>query len=173
MKWHVICLVTIFLVTVDPIECVSPLAIDQEPFYAPFTITVLASHHSGNDLFLWTHWSAMVWLYGACPGRVTLCRWKLTWRWAFSRKKRPTKKGRPVPANSRSSPTPVSGKTVAQPVTDLGPSSAAPVAAEGKVGVPSRIVLRPGVILTQRGIQLRPMIARLGEDVEEYRALVG
>jgi len=33
------------------------------------------------------------------------------------------------------------------------------------------MVLRPGVILTKRGVQLRPMIARLGEDVEEYRAL--
>jgi hypothetical protein len=33
------------------------------------------------------------------------------------------------------------------------------------------LVLRPGVILTKRGIQLRPVIARLGNDVKEYRAL--
>jgi len=37
--------------------------------------------------------------------------------------------------------------------------------------IPLRLVLRPGVLLTGRGVQLRPMIARLGQDVEEYRDL--
>jgi hypothetical protein len=37
--------------------------------------------------------------------------------------------------------------------------------------VPLRLVLRPGLILTKRGIQLRPVIARLGDNVDEYRAL--
>ena len=32
-------------------------------------------------------------------------------------------------------------------------------------------VLRPGLVLTKRGIQLRPVIARLGDDVDEYRTL--
>jgi len=58
-----------------------------------------------------------------------------------------------------------------QPVTDPEPISEPPVAAEENARVPLRMVLRPGVILTKRGVQLRPMIARLGKDVEEYRAL--
>ncbi|MBU1877713.1 MAG: hypothetical protein KJ734_02070 [Chloroflexi bacterium] len=37
--------------------------------------------------------------------------------------------------------------------------------------MPLRLVLRPGVILTKRGMQLRPMIARLGDDVQAYQAL--
>jgi len=173
MKWHVICLVTIFLLAVNPIECTNPLTTERGALCVPFTITVPASHHDVNYLFSWTQWSAVVWAYGACPGRVTLCRWRLTWRWAhlFSRKKRPTKKGRPVPENSRTSPAPVSDKTAARPGTDPEPSSEPPVAAEENVRVPLRMVLRPGVILTKRGVQLRPMIARLGKDVEEYRAL--
>jgi hypothetical protein len=44
-------------------------------------------------------------------------------------------------------------------------------AAEEDEHIPLRLVLRPGVILTGRGIQLRPMIARLGQDVEAYRDL--
>ena len=173
MKWHATCLVTIFLLVVSPIEYASLPVTDRGPFCAPFVITVPASHHSDSYLLLWVHWSAVVWAYGACPGRVTLCRWKLTWRWghSLSREKRPTKKGRPVPANSRTSPAPASGKTVAQPAIDPEPSSEPPVTAEENSRAPLRMVLRPGVILTKPGLQLRPMIARLGEDVEEYRAL--
>ena len=181
MKWHVICLVTIFLLAVNPIECTNPLTTERGALCAPFTITVLASHHGVNYLLWWTHWSAVVWAYGAChfgrlsawPGRVTLCRWKLTWRWghSLSRKKRPTKKGGPVSSPSRTSPASASGKTAARPGTDSEPSSEPPVAAEENGRVPLRMVLRPGVILTKRGVQLRPMIARLGKDVEEYRAL--
>jgi len=33
------------------------------------------------------------------------------------------------------------------------------------------LVPKPGVILTKRGLQLRPVIARLGNDVKEYQAL--
>jgi len=170
MKWHVICLVTIFLLAVDPIECASPLATERGPFYAPFAITVLASHYGVNYLFWWAHWSAVVWAHGACPGRVALCRWKLTRRWPFSRKKRPIEKGRPVPANSHTGSAPVSGKTAVRPGTDPEPSSEPAVAAEENGRVPLRMVLRPGVILTKRGVQLRPMIARLGKNVVEYRA---
>jgi len=52
-------------------------------------------------------------------------------------------------------------------------SSEPPATTKTKEGtrVPLRLVLRPGVILTKRGIHLRPMIARLGNDVKEYRAL--
>jgi len=33
------------------------------------------------------------------------------------------------------------------------------------------MVLKPGVILTKRGVQLRPMTSRLGDDVPAYQAL--
>lgn len=173
MKWHVVCLVTIFLLAVNPIECTNPLTTERGALCAPFTITVLASHHGVNYLFWWTHWSAVVWAYGACLGRVTLCHWKLTWRWghSLSRKKRPTKKDEPVSSHSRTSPASASGTTAARPGTAPEPSSEPPVTTEEDGRVPLRMVLRPGVILTKRGVQLRPMIARLGEDVEEYRAL--
>jgi len=173
MKWHVICLVTIFLLAVNPVECTNPLTAKSGALCAPFTITVPAFHHGVNYWFWWTHWSAVVWAYGACPARVTLCRWKLTWRWghSLSRKKRPVKKGEPVSSHSRTSAASASGKTAARPGTDSEPSSELPVAAEENGRVPLRMVLRPGVILTKRGVQLRPMIARLGEDVEEYRVL--
>ena len=66
MKWHVICLVTIFLLAVNPIECASQLTIERGAFCSPFTITVPASHHGVNYLFWWAHWSAAVLAYGAC-----------------------------------------------------------------------------------------------------------
>jgi hypothetical protein len=171
MKWHVICLVTIILPVISPIKCASLPVTDRGPFCAPFVITVPASHHSDSYLLLWVHWSAVVWAYGACPRQVTLCRWKLRWRWghSLSRKNRLVKKRQPVPANSRTSPASASSKMVARPVTDL--STETPVAAEGSGRVPLRMVVRPGVILTKRSIQLRPMIAWLGKDVQEYRAL--
>ena len=173
MKWHIVCLVTIFSLAVNPIECASLLGTDYDAFSIPSVVTVPASDHSGNSLFSWMRWRAVVWAYGACPGRVTLCRWKLTWRWVhlLSRKKRPTKKGRPVPSNSRIHPVTAFGKTVVQPVVDPESSSEIPIAAEGNERVSLRIVLHPGVILTKRGVQLRPMIARMGETVEGYRAL--
>ena len=115
MKWHIICLVTIFSLTINPIECASPLATDRGPFCVPSVVTAPASRYSGNCLSAWVRWWAVVWVYGACPGRVTLCRWKLTWRWVhlLSRKKKPAQQGKPVPSNSSTSPVTASGKTVA------------------------------------------------------------
>ena len=52
MKWHAVCLITIFLLTVNPIGSALPLATERGPFCAPFAITVLASHHGVNHL-LW------------------------------------------------------------------------------------------------------------------------
>ncbi len=37
--------------------------------------------------------------------------------------------------------------------------------------IPFRMVLRPGVLLTKQGIQLRLMIARLGKNTNKYQAL--
>ena len=145
MKWHIICLVTIFLLAVNPIEHAGPLATEQEPFRAPFTITVSAFHHGDCYLFWWAHWSAVVLAYGVCPGRVTLCRWRLMWR---RRRSSSRQKRKPVPADCHTSPVSVSGETAAQPVTDPEPTSETPVAAEGNGRVPLRMVLRPGVSWT-------------------------
>jgi len=181
MKWHVICLVTIFLLAVSPIECTNPLTTERGALCAPFTITMLASHHGVNYLLWWTHWSAVVLAYGAChfgrlsawPERVTLCRWRLVWRRrrSSSREKRRSKKGKPIPADCHPSPLSASGEPAAQPATGSELPSEPPVAVEENDRVPLRMVLRPGVILTKRGVQLRPMIARLGKNVVEYRAL--
>ena len=43
--------------------------------------------------------------------------------------------------------------------------------AEQAARISLRLVLKPVVILTKRGAQLRPMIARLGDDVPAYHAL--
>lgn len=173
MKWHIICLITIFLLTVNPIGHASPLAAGRESFCLSLAITAPVFHHNDNCLLLWVHWSVVVWVYGACPGRVTLCRWRLTWRWrhSSSQEKHPTEKSKPISANSRTNTARASGKTVAQPVTGSEPSSETSAATDEDIRIPLRMVLRPGVILTKRGIQLRPMIARLGKDVKEYRAL--
>jgi hypothetical protein len=52
-----------------------------------------------------------------------------------------------------------------------GGESEPPPAAGEDAHIPVRLVLKPGVILTKRGLQLRPMIARLGDDVKAYQAL--
>jgi hypothetical protein len=51
--------------------------------------------------------------------------------------------------------------------------SSEPQSTEGESAprFPLRLVVRPGVILTKGGLQLRPLIARLGDDVSAYRAL--
>jgi hypothetical protein len=68
----------------------------------------------------------------------------------------------------RAAPT---GKTAAQSVAEPELSGEMPVVSEGSGQIPLQMVLRPGVLLTKRGIQLRPVIARLGQDVEAYRLL--
>jgi hypothetical protein len=158
MKWQVICLVTVLLMSVGPGGFVSPLVADHS---VSFVIAAPASDHVGGCLFLWTHWSAVVLAYGACPGRLTLCRWRLRWRWErlSSQKKHPGQRCPSVPSGSR----PTESRSVK-------PSSEPPCTVEN-TRLPLRLVLRPGVILTKRGIQLRPLIARLGDDVAEYRAL--
>ncbi|MCP4544143.1 MAG: hypothetical protein GY832_44090 [Chloroflexi bacterium] len=61
-------------------------------------------------------------------------------------------------------------ETVVRLITEPEATDEAKVKA-GDTKVPLRIVLRPGLILTKRGIQLRPLIARLGMNVDEYRQL--
>ena len=176
MKWHTICLATILLLAVNPIEFASALANDREPYEAQLVTTTPTSDHGLNYLFLWAHWQAVMGTYGACRGRVTLCRWGRVWRWGRSpsRKKRSREKRKPASSSSppdRASSATTSGETEAQPDTEPKPSDRPVTAAKKKSRVPLRLVLRPGVILTKKGIKLRPVIARLGKDVEEYCAL--
>jgi hypothetical protein len=157
MKWHVICLVITLWLTVKPITAANLSMADHEHPRPSLVVSAFASHSDIGGLFPWTCWSAVVWAYGACPSRVTLCGSRPT----PPGKERQAGRGRPAPA----------GKTAAQSVAELEPSGETPVVPEGSGRIPLQMVLRPGVLLTQRGIQLRPMIARLGQDVEAYRLL--
>ena len=93
MKWHIICLVTISLLAVNPIEFVNELTTDYGPSEAQLAIITPVSRQGVDYLFLWTHWQAVMGVYGACPGRVTLCRGGLVWQRIFSlSRKHPTRK---------------------------------------------------------------------------------
>jgi len=157
MKWHVICLVAILLLTAKPITAADLPMADQTRSRSAFVVPAAASHSDICGLFSWLCWSAVVGAYGACPGRVTLCRWQP----APSCPRRQARRGTPVPA----------GKKPAPAVVEPESSAETPDASEGNGRIPLRMVLRPGVLLTPRGFQLRPLIARLGQDVAEYRAL--
>jgi hypothetical protein len=158
MKWHILCLITIVLLNLNPIASPNLGTATQKPG----AVLVLSPDRDAHSFVWWARWSAVVLAYGARPGRVTLCRWALRWQWrpAPSRKKRPVKKGIPPPAESPPDETRQAS----------GGESEPPPAAED-ARIPLRLVLKPGVILTRRGMQLRPMIARLGDDVKEYQAL--
>lgn len=157
MKWHVICLAITMLLSVKPITTANLSMADQERSRPALVISASASHSDIQGLFSWAYWSAVVWAYGACPSRVTMWATRPT----SCGKEHQAKRGRPVPA----------GKTAAHSVAELELAGETPVVLEGSGRVPLQMVLRPGVLLTQRGIQLRPIIARLGPDVTEYRAL--
>lgn len=189
MKWHVICLTVILLLSVNPTRVASRLATDHDPFTttglntnrASYMITTPISHHGVSEWLAWFHWQAVVLAYGAWhfgraqdgPGRVTLCRWKLSWRRVRLRwKRRRTRQGDRAPSGSRSDePRSASGDTASQTPAEAERSDEARSTAGDDGPVSLRLVVRPGVILTKRGLQLRPMIARLGNDVTEYRAL--
>ena len=169
MKWHIICLVAILSLYVNPIGFPSPPATASDPFDASFVVTVPASRQNVNCFFWWVHWQVVVSVYAARPGRVTLCRWRLKWRWcrSFSRRRHPTKRRCSVTSGLQ----PVETDAQTPIVPNLSSEPPATIETEKDTRVPLRLVLRPGVILTKRGIQLRPVIARLGNDVKEYRAL--
>lgn len=159
MKWQIICLVTICLATVCPVEHTDSLTVDLDSSCDPFTITAPASHCHNSHL----RWVAIVLAYGATrPGRVTLYRRR-------SIQQPPTSGCRHSSSRKQRS----TGKRWAKPWARPGAplSNGGSGAIEEDERIPLRLVLRPGVILTGRGVQLRPMIARLGQDVEEYRAL--
>jgi len=157
MKWHVICLVTILLLTAKPITAADLPPADHEHSGPALGVPAAASHSDSWGLCSWTCWSAVVEAYGACPGRVTLCRRRAT----SSRKERQVKRGIPAPAGTQAAP----------PVAEPESPGETPDASEGSGRIPLQMVLRPGVLLTRRGVQLRPIIARLGQDVEAYRTL--
>lgn len=177
MKWHIICLVTITLLAANPIEFVNDLATDYKPSEAQLVITNPVSRQGVDYLFLWTHWQAVMGAYGACPGRVTLCRGGLVWQRIFSlSRKHPTRKKKATVTSESQpncpNPASTSDEIVDQPATEAKPSDKpASSAAEKESRVSLRMVLEPGIILTKKGIKLRPVIARLGKDVEEYCTL--
>ena len=157
MKWHVVCLVSILLQAINPITSADLPTTSRDHSNASPAILAPASYPGDRALFSWLCWSTVVWAYAACPGSVTLCRRRSVPRWisASSGRKGQAKRSKPAAA----------------PVIEPDPPGEAPSTAEGSRRIPLQLVLHPGVLLTQRGVQLRPMIARLGQDVAEYRTL--
>ncbi len=174
MKWHIICLIIIWWSLVNPIEGCAPSAITQVlPGVAHSAATPAPDQHT-RSLLLWNKWQANNLLYGAyhfdCgwtpppfstrPGRVS-----------FKPKKQLGKRrdSRPSSAERGSTTKRATGPKSAQSVN---PNSCKPSAKDEKTTrIPLHMVLRPGVMLTKAGIRLRPMIARLGQDVGEYIVL--
>jgi hypothetical protein len=174
MKWHLICLFNIVWLYVHPIWHVSLLLADQEPDRALPAITFSSFESSDDVPCWWSQWSAVVLVYAVSPGRVALCRWRLVWqRGSRACRKRPWVK-RPAASSRCQSgsrhPVPADRKGV-QATAECESSSEPPSTIRGDKRISVRMVLRPGVILTGQGIQLRPMIAYLGKDGDEYRAL--
>jgi hypothetical protein len=157
MKWHIVCLIVIVLLLVNPIELAGLEGKGHEPSSGPSVVAVGAARHNVDDLFMVARWQAVVWAYGACPRRLTLCRWQLACRRARSRHgKKPSTK---------------QGGLIASAASSGEPQAVSATAKADQGRIPLRLVVRPGVILTQKGLQLRPMIARLGKNVAAYRAL--
>ena len=186
MKWHIVCLIVIGWSLVHPIEGGHPSAIARVLPRVIHTTATLSCDRLCSDRFLWAEWQAIMWLYGACPGRVILCRWQLK-RWWFrsAKQKKGSDKGsdsRPSSHSSAQRNSTSTSATAAEATTitanghesaqTVDTNSPGPLAKDEKTRrIPLRVVLRPGVMLTEKGIQLRPMIARLGQDVAQYIAL--
>lgn len=169
MKWHILCLITIVLVNLSPIATLNPGMATRKPDDVRPVGISLNSDCDTQTCGGWACWSDIVLAYGARPGRVTLCRWTLRWQWgpAPSRKKRPGNKRTPHPVQ----PPPDEARQASGDERESLPAGAGQPATGAATRMPLRLVLRPGVILTKRGMQLRPMIARLGDDVQAYQAL--
>ena len=109
-----------------------------------------------------TSWYGILEAYGALPDRVM--NWQRTAR--RSRRADRPKKKRPDRKVNSSPPPPLP-----EPANLTSGAAGESPSVEQEARIPLRLVLKPGVILTKRGLQLRPMIARLGDDVPAYRAL--
>ena len=166
MKWHIICLVTILSLYTYPMQfATSSSPMNKEPEVSHM-ISVPPSGHSNGFLLRWSQWSVVVLSHATFPGRVTLCRWQRVWRRSQGPRKRRRMKKVATPLRHQMETRHPDTSSGSQPelVSEASPATK-------KSPIPLRMVLQPGVMLTGRRIQLRPMIARLGNDVDEYRAL--
>ena len=174
MKWHIICLLNIVWLYVYPIWVVGfPPTTDPEPDSVLATTTVSSSKSSSGVSCCWSQWSAVTLAYAVSPGRVTLCRWRLAWKHSrrASRKRRQLQKPLASPREDGLCLHVATDREDVRAAAKCGPSGQPKFTSQQGSRIPLRMVLRPGVILTGRGVQLRPMIARLGEGIDEYRAL--
>jgi len=170
LKWHIICLFVIGW------SLVYPMTRDYAAGHTPLPVAAVYQAAPGCDgpqsAWSWeAAWQATIWGYGACPGRVTLCRWWLQRaRGSTTPRQQRARLSRPTPRAKRAR---AAGPTTREPaaVARTDPPPGPPAAAGPATRVPLRLVVRPGVILTKRGLRLRPLIARLGADVSAYRVL--
>lgn len=167
MKWHLVCFVIIVWLFVSPHKAGSSQVEVQASPGVTYNDRPQVPECNRNYMFVRTQWQVVAELFGACHfgtfGCLNLCRWRLV---PCSRrtKKRPT--GKSVPSRSVSEAVKKHLKLVAASTDDKPETSD-----EENERITLRMVLRPGVLLTKRGIQLRSMIARLGNDASEYLAI--
>jgi len=109
-----------------------------------------------------TGWSGVIGAYGALPECVT--GWQRS-----SRRSRKAKRPQKKRADRKANPSAV--QPPPEPADPKSGDEGESPPVEQDARIPLRLVLKPGVILTKRGLQLRPMIARLGDDVPAYQAL--
>ena len=182
MKWHIICLVTICWFFVIPVEATATLEMTptacrmwsaksmavQQP-----TIGNRQPWVEKGVLLLWVSWQGVVCCYGACGGRVSLSKRRVVWRgWWIRRKKCGKKKEskgeeREQPGGETKKAEPGEGSRGEKEEVEQADSPGNEI----EKPVSLSMMLKPGVMLTKGGLQLRPMIAQLGQNVAEYRAL--
>lgn len=167
MKWHFVYLAVIVWLVVSPHDVEGSQVEDQASLEIACEIRSQVPERGRNDVFARTQWQAVVELYGVYHSgthwRLAARSWRTPSRRPFGKKKRPKKKR-------------VSVRSVSEPANGLKPVAAdtgdkPETSDEEDERIPFRMVFRPGVLLTKQGLRLRPMIARLGKDANEYLAL--
>jgi hypothetical protein len=168
MKWRIVGLVAILMLGVQLTQGTPGTLANENPDPVLLATRLAEPHGAGGWPRSW--WSAVTLVYVAAasagPGRGQ--------RTLGSRRRR-------RPALSRESA--VRPRVAARALAPPGPrppnqarASSEPVRAPTtpepeSARVPLQLVLRPGVLLTGRGVHLRPLIAALGASVAEYRVL--
>lgn len=168
MKWHFVCLVVIVWLLVSPHEIEDFQVDGQVSVGIAYACCPPVFERGHSNVFSTTRWQAIVGAYhvstiqGLSLGQAIRSR-RTPSRRLFGKKKRAPKQN--TPGRSLSKPAKNHPKSVESTGAETETSD------EEAERIPLRMVLRPGVLLTKRGLQLRPIIARLGQDACEYLAL--
>lgn len=167
MKWCLVCFAIVVWLFVSPFEVKGSQVEVQISSRVACENRPPVPEGGRSYVIVGTQWQTIVGLYGVYHfgrlGGLNLRGWRLATRFRRTRKRLPEKS---ISDRKVSEPAKERMKPVAADTSDETDTSDVEVQR-----IPFRMVLRPGVLLTRRGIQLRPMIARLGKDANEYQAL--